>query len=87
MGEVTTIDKVNSILILSIPATENINAGAYVQMTIRNIYNIYIVPGITNLATKRVNSSSLPKNKIARLEYTNNGNTEKTFYFWFEYMY
>ena len=87
MGEVEVIDKVNSTLILTIPATENINAGAYLQMTIRNIYNIYIVPGISNLATKRVNSSSLPKNKIARMEYTNNGNTEKTFYFWFEFMY
>jgi hypothetical protein len=87
MGEVVTIDKVNSTLILSTPATENINAGAYLQMTVRNIYNIHLVPGVVNLASKHIESSFLPKNTVARLRYTNNGNTEKTFTFWYEFMY
>jgi len=87
MGEVIAIDKVNNTLILSIPATENINAGSYLQMTVHNIYNIHLVPGITHLASKHIESSFLPKNTVARLQYTNNGNTEKTFIFYFEYMY
>lgn len=87
MGEVTAIDKVNNTLILSIAATQNINAPAYLQMTIHNIYKVNLVPGITNLASKHIESSFLPKNTIARLEYINNSDSEKTFTFWYEFMY
>jgi len=87
MGEVLTIDKVNSTLILSIASTENINAPAYLQMTVHNIYNMNLIPGVTNLASKHIESSALPKNTVARIKYTNNGNTEKTFIFYYEIMY
>lgn len=87
MGEIKSIDKVNNTLICTVAAIENITAPAYIQMTIRNIFNIYVVPGITNLANKRVTSSSLPANTIARLKYTNNSNIEKKFVFWYEFMY
>lgn len=87
MGQVKAIDKVNNTLLCTIPASGSINAPAYVQMTIHNIYEVYLVPGITNLANKRVTSSALPKNTIAKLKYTNNGNTEKTFLMYFEFMY
>lgn len=87
MGEVIAIDKVNSTLILSIPATENINAPAYLQMTVHNMKNFILVPGLINLASKNIESSFLPKNTVARFEYTNNGNTEKTFTFFYEITY
>lgn len=87
MGEVITIDKVNNTLILSIAATENINAPAYLQMTIRNMKNFILVPGLVNLASKNIESSFLPKNTVARFQYTNNGNTEKTFIFFYEISY
>jgi hypothetical protein len=87
MGEVIEIDKINNTLILSIAASENINAPAYLQMTIHNIYNINLVPCVINLAAKHIESSFLPKNTVARLEYTNNSNIEKTFIFLIEYIY
>jgi hypothetical protein len=87
MGEVNGIDKVNSTLLCTIAASENINAPAYVQMTIHNIMDIHLTPGIFILAAKSITSSSLPKGTIARLKYVNNGNTEKTFIFYYEFLY
>lgn len=40
-----------------------------------------------NIATKHINSSLLPSGSKARIKYTNNTNSEKTFIFWIEYLY
>jgi hypothetical protein len=87
MGEVLSIDTINKTLLLNTAASSNINAPAYVQLTVHNIYNIHLQPGITNLASKHIKSSSLPANTIAQLEYNNTSNVEKTFIFWFEFLY
>jgi len=87
MGEVKSIDNVNNTLLTSIPASVNINTPAYVQMTIHNIKNIYLTPGTTNLASKQITSSLIPSGVKARLKYTNNGNIEKTFIFYTEFIY
>lgn len=89
MGEATFIDNVNNTIICTIPSTENISSLSqnFIQMTVHNIYNINLIPGIINLANKRVTSSALPANTSARLKYKNNSNIEKRFIFWFEFMY
>jgi hypothetical protein len=86
-NEVLVLDKINNTLLLKTPASTSLNAPAYVKMTIRNMRNVILHSGITNLANKHVGSSALPANKVARLEYTNNGNVEKTFNTWIEYLY
>ena len=86
-NEVIAIDTINNTLLLKTPADTSLNAPAYVKMTIRNMRNMRLIPGITNLANKHVGSSALPVGKIARLEYTNNSDTEKTFNMWLEYLY
>ena len=87
MGEVKAIDKINNTLLTCVPASAGINTPAYVQMTIHNIKNIYLTPGTINLASKQISSSFLPSGVKARLKYTNNGNIEKTFIFYTEFIY
>ena len=40
MGEVLNVDTINKTLLLSLPASLDINAPAYVQLTINNISQI-----------------------------------------------
>jgi hypothetical protein len=87
MGEVKNLDFVNNTLLCTIAASDNINSPAYVQMTIHNIMNMHLQPGTTNLATKSIAASLLTKETKARIKYTNNGDTEKTFYFYYEFLY
>lgn len=87
MGEVKRIDKINNTILACIPANINMETPSYVQMTIHNIKDAYLMPGILNLASKRITSSLLPTGTKARLKYRNNGNIEKDFIFYVEIMY
>lgn len=70
-------------------ANAPILAGAYVQMTIHNIANFIICEpaNVVSLATKHLVSTPLPAGIIARLVYTNNSNTDKTFCYYCELLY
>lgn len=88
LGQCTNVDLVNSTITCETASITSINVGAYVQMTINNIKNIFLVePDTIRLANKHVNSSLLPAGKIARFTYQNNSNVEKAFMFYFEYLY
>jgi hypothetical protein len=88
LGQCVNVDLVNSTVTCEFPATTSINVGAYLQMTINNIRNMILgEPDTIRLANKHVNSSLLPKGKIARFVYQNNSAEEKKFMFYYEILY
>lgn len=88
MGECISIDTVNSRITCNTVASKSIAPGAYIQVSRQTIKNFtFTTNQIINLANKNVSSTSFPANIVARLVYTNNSNTEKTFVFNSEYAY
>lgn len=88
MGECISIDTVNSRITCNTIASESIPPGAYIKVSRHIIKNItFTTNNIINLANKNVSSTSFPANTIARMVYTNNSNTQKTFYYNTEYAY
>ena len=88
MGECIDIIKESKTIVCENAANINLNAPAYVYMTIQNIKNMYFIePETLNLATKTLGSSFLPKNTKIVVEYTNNSNVVKFFKFYVEMFY
>lgn len=88
MGECISIDTVNSRITCNTIASESIAPGAYIKVSRHIIKNItFTTNNIINLANKNVSSTSFPANTVARMVYTNNSNTQKTFYYNAEFAY
>lgn len=88
MGECISIDTVNSRITCNISASEGIGPGAYIKVSKQVIKNYtFTTNNIINLANKNVSSTALPANTVARIQYINNSNTEKKFYYNAEYAY
>jgi len=88
VGECIAIDKENSTVTIDTALTENFSAGVLLQICVNNIKN-FILRGETvyELSRKTTGTSSLPANTTVRLQYENNSNVEKEFYFSVEYYY
>lgn len=85
VGQILSIDQVNSTITVSYPITNYFSPGSYVQFSIPRITNINI--GSTNPLTfglGKNGSSLLPANIASQISYTNNSNTTKTFSFYGE---
>lgn len=88
MGECISIDTVNSRITCNIVASEGVGPGANIKVSRQIMKNItFTSNNIINLANKNVSSTSFPANTIARLVYTNNSNTQKTFCYNTEFAY
>lgn len=88
MGECISIDTVNSRITCNTVASESIGPGAYIKVSRHIMKNIkFTSNNIINLANKNVSSTAFIANTVARLIYTNNSNTEKTFFYTAEYAY
>lgn len=88
LGECIAIDKVNNTITLQNNIPQTFSVGSYVQMTINNVKH-FVLKGNTTyeLARKTIGSSSLAPGLVVRVQYQNLGNTQKNFYYSFEYMY
>ena len=88
MGECISIDIENSRITCNTTSSESIVPGAYIKVSRNVIKNItFTTNNIVNLANKNVSSTAFPANTVARMHYTNNSNTAKTFFYCAEYAY
>lgn len=88
LGEVLSVDYTNNTITVSVANTNSYLAGSYVQMTVNVIKN-YVInnPGSYAIGESKVGASYIPKNRIVNVQYTNNSSEEKTFTWYYEYLY
>lgn len=88
LGECTSVDTTNNTITLQHGIPQGFSIAAYVQMTVHNVKQ-FVLKGNTTyeLARKTIGSSSLAAGLVVRIKYQNLGNTQKKFYYSFEYMY
>lgn len=66
----------------------NFSVGSAIKMSVQNIRNYTIGHANTYIiGASKSGSSSIPANTLLTLEYTNNSSTEKTLYFYYDYLY
>lgn len=88
MGECISINPNNNTIKCDTEANSNINAGAYLQITIHNIKDFIVgPPSAITFNNKTLQSTYIPANTILRLVYQNNSNIDTTFYRLLEYLY
>lgn len=88
MGECISIDLENSRITCNTTSSESIVPGAYIKVSRHIIKNMtFTTNNNINLANKNVFSTAFAANTVARMTYTNNSNTQKTFYYSAEYEY
>lgn len=87
LGECIGINSAASTITMERPVASNFPPGSLIKMSIQNVKNLSLHGDETiRLATKFLGSSLLPAGRIARFVYKNNGNVEKVFVFYFEYL-
>lgn len=88
LGQCICINKSNNTIKCENSANNTMKAGAYLQMTIRNIKDLlFVEPESITIANKHIKSSFIPANINLKFDYQNNSGVEKKFKFIYEYIY
>lgn len=88
LGEIIAKDYINNSITVDASTQNAFSAGSYIQMTVRKIKNYeFSEPCYNVIGSSKITGSSLPANVPVRVEYQNNGQTDKTFIFTVEYLY
>lgn len=88
MGECISINTVNNTIKCNIQSNSNINAGAFLQITVHNVKNFLVgPPSSISFNSKTLESTLIPANTIMRIVYQNNSNIDTMFYRMLEFYY
>jgi hypothetical protein len=90
LGKIIAIDSVNNTLTMDLASANNYTAATptVVGLTIRPIsYFQFGPPQTYNLGQSSLGASSIPANLPVTIKYQNNGTTQKTVVFAYEYLY
>lgn len=88
LGYCTEVNKLdNSIKCVNLPSMA-MNSGSLVLFTLHNVVDFYLCANKSyRLAGKHLGTTLLPANTVVQISYQNNGNTDKTFVCFIDYLY
>lgn len=87
LGEIISLDIINNVITFSTPSTFDFSTSSpsIVKITIPRVKNFkFITNDTVPLGASKIGSSGLSAGQVVRVLYTNNGDHEKTFFFYTE---